>query len=411
MEESQAIVPAAPASVPSVAESLPAAQPATIPPSPVEPAFESAVSSKHLPNLTSRDSRELQPGEPERLTSDNKVSSEWLNWLAAQHSLPVTDEDKPEPAPAELAEFGLNLPEIKSALNSLANMYTGIEGVADALSEVYAVSPETYTDIVSVVVAADPAFVIGVLEAQDAIPAGLFDPAPEIQLPSDLIRWIPQDLASTAKGLDPALLYEWLSRGQEALIYNLDRQAELNQLVAEERGRVDAEWGQALDRAQQQGQAQLEALTEQSLNDHERFLSQWKPTGDRQADDTLRAMVSAAAIGVVLADPKFLGLWQAVNIQLRNAPVWRVYGEFARADEWERSARGYAQRLDVRLRAEMRDQIKTLAPILKGVVEKQKPAEPPDPEPPKLKNGKTNDVWMAWMLRDQQRKRAASAAR
>lgn len=349
--------------------------------------------------------------EPARLNKSGKTSDDWMNWMI--RNLPGVEpaEDQPEPAPAQLAEFGLSLPEIKSALNSVGRMYESIEGVADALGEVYDADPVTYTNIFHVMLAADPTYAIGYLQELGVVPDDFGDPPPVNQIPADLARWIPEDLHPTAQTLAPSVLYQWAERGSESLVYNLDKQAELNQLVSTERERIAGQWNEALDRAEAAGRSNLAELTDRYLSAHETELNKWKPAGKNEAaNNIIRTAVFYGAFSDLFGDPKFLGMYQAMRLMLTDAPVHRVYAQYEIADRYERDARQYAAQFFTRLGQHIRNGIGTLNSVFKGTIEPDAPAETPDPEPARLgKDGKTSPAYLAWVTRHAERTAAKAA--
>ncbi len=402
----------APASIPTVTEAP--SMPATI--ATAETPRQSAVTADMIPRSYSQPTApKYAKGdqEPERLTSDkSKVSPEWQQWLAAQHATPQLDEDQPEPAPAELAEFGLNLPEIKSALTSIGRMYQSIEGVADALGEVYNADQTTYYNAFNVLLASDPAYALGYLQQLGEVPQDFGDPLPENTLPADLAYAIPEDLHSTARGLAPAVLRQWAQQGVGHLVYELDKQEQLNQLVITERERVTQQWDEALDRAEQTGRSQLAELNNLYLNAHAEQLERWQPTRSERVNRLLQTVAFYGAQTDLLSDQKFSALREHINFWTLNGPTYRVYGQHEKADEGERTARMYAAQFNTRLGQLIKSGIQFLtaeiSPAFKG--NEPEPEEKPDPAPPTLKNGKTSPEYLAWVTR-QAEKRAAAAKR
>lgn len=178
---------------------------------------------------------------------------------------------------------------------------------------------------------------------------------------------IPQELRGIAKQVPANQLIEWLDKGtDESLIYNLQREARLNQLDTAQRQQHEQAWRTAGQQAEAEGTQSVEGLTDQYEKAHYAQFEKWQPFGpnDPQNQFLYRAVLEGAH-ATLLADKQWQQMYQDAVNKLQNAPMRRLRNEHIAADQDERDARGLAARYNTRLGQVMKAHIQKLDSIFK----------------------------------------------
>lgn len=432
MEESTsiAVVPSAPASVPTVVEAP--SSPATIPPSVTEAPFESAVSSKHLPLVNGKISQQefdrlasLADAETERQAADpppvawekGQVTEEYKRWMERQTNPAARRTPRAPAVSKEFKALGYSSnDEAWQTLTTVRDLYEKPDGPANALAEVEKRSPEVFNRIRNLVIASNPHLSL----KQSALLTGWDmdeEPAPSNELPHDLARHIPPDLQQTARTVPQDLLYLWAEKGTDTLVYNLQQESQAIEAQQQQTAEFNQQWEKAITEAEATGHANLAALVGQFESAHHKELEKWRPFGaSKEANEATRRMAFAGALDHLLSDQKWLDIHNRLSRLITAAPNGRLFGQHAMADEAEREARQLAQQFSTRLGQMIRDQVKLVDNAIRGAIahaveealqqqanaplapmdesRSMRPGEPPRRDP---KSGRTSSAWLDWL--------------
>jgi hypothetical protein len=215
------------------------------------------------------------------------------------------------------------------------------------------------------------------------------------QLTADDWARIPENLRGIANQVPTNQLIEWLDKGtNESLIYNLEREAKLNQLDTTQRQQAEHAYRQASQQAEQQGRQAVEQLTEQYTKAHYAQLEKWQPFGpnDPQNQFIYKAILEGAH-ATLLEDPQWQKVFADAEQALERAPMRRLQNEHFAADADERGARQAAMRYNTRLGQEMKKMITSLDSVFKDARayrEQQRQSAPDRKEIPGISSTASN---------------------
>jgi len=236
------------------------------------------------------------------------------------------------------------------------------------------------------------------------------------QLTAEDWQRIPQELRGIANQVPINQLVEWLDKGtDESLIYNLQREAKLNQLDTTQRQQAEQAYRTARQEAETQGSQAVEQLTDQYEKAHLAQLAKWQPFGPEAGEQNqqLYRSILEGAHATLLADPQWHKVYEDTVNKLQNAPMRKLNNEHFAAGADERDARAAAMRYNARLGQVMRSQIQMLDSVFRDARayrESQRSQIPQRTEisgmgsaagangaPPTLLNGKTNPAWLEYV--------------
>jgi len=188
------------------------------------------------------------------------------------------------------------------------------------------------------------------------------------QLTADDWARIPQELREIANQVPINQLIEWVDKGtDESLVYNLQREAKLNQLDATQRQQAETAYRQARQEAETQGSQAVDELTGQYEKAHLAQLSKWQPFGPEAGEQNqqLYRSILEGAHATLLADPQWHKLYEDSVSKLQNAPMRKLNNEHFAAGADERDARAAAMRYNARLGQVMRGMISNLDSVFR----------------------------------------------
>jgi len=262
-----------------------------------------------------------------------------------------------------------------------------------------------------------PNDLIAVLQHVGAMPAAQ-TASNANQLTAEDWQRIPQELREIAKQVPINQLIEWLDKGtDESLLYNLQREAKLNQLDTSQRNQAEQAWRQARQEAETQGAQAVDQITEQYEQAHLAQLAKWQPFGPDggEQNQQLYRSILEGAHATLLADPQWRDTYQRAVDALQNAPMRKLNNEHFAASADERDAKAAAMRYNARLGQVMRGMIQNLDSVFRDARayrESQRSQIPQRTEisglsgtvgangaPPTLdKNGKISGQWLDHMI-------------
>lgn len=314
----------------------------------------------------------------------------------------------------QLEQFG-GLEGVKETMSLAGDLFTKPEqGVGSFLTSLYDKAYPSYEKLVKSVIEQNADFALEQLQE-----AGKLPPTQSAgQLTAEDWKRIPENLREIAKQVPVNQLIDWLDKGtDESLLYNLEREAKLNQLDSSQRQHAERQWREQSQAAQQQGQEAVDNLSGQYAQAHFTELSKWKPLGpdNEQGNQTIYNMAWQGALSDLLADPKFAQMHKDTGELLKGAPLRRLQNESFAADQDERKARQMAAQLNTRVGQLLRERVKLLDSVFRDARayrESQRSEIPQrteisglsstagaNGEPPRLtKDNKVNPSWTDWMI-------------
>lgn len=279
-------------------------------------------------------------------------------------------------ARAQEREHRKQVAELRQQLTQLEK-FGGLEGATQMLgpvNELFA-NPEqgatkfldtlsqqalpAYKQMVNDILSTEREYIISQLQQAGALPAT----QSAGQLTAEDWARIPQEFHATAKQVPADQLINWLENGtDESLLYNLGREAKLQQLDTAQRQQAERQWREQSQAAQKQGYEAATQLGEQFTKEHFSRLSKWQPLGpdNEPQNQTIYKMAFEGAQADLLSDPKFSQMYQDAYRLLTEAPMRRMRNESLAADQDERKARQMAAQINTRLGQMLRERVKLL---------------------------------------------------
>jgi len=218
-----------------------------------------------------------------------------------------------------------------------------------------------YRAIADDLVEAESAYLISKLQAAGKLPETQAQTAG--QLTAEDWQRIPKELHNVAKQVPVAQLIQWLDQGgDDGLLYNLEREAKLQQLDGAQRQQAEMAQRQAHQQAEQQGYQAIQALSDQYTKAHYAQLAKWQPFGPENGtqNQQLYSAILEGAFAQLRQDPQWETLRMNAVKALSQAPLRRLNGEHMAADADEREAHKAAARFNTRLGQVMKGMIQSL---------------------------------------------------
>lgn len=315
----------------------------------------------------------------------------------------------------QLEQFG-GMEGVKQSHALLTGLVSNPEqGVGAFLGSLHKQAYPAYERLVNDVIRAHPEYAIQQLQASGKLPA---TQTSANQLTAEDWGKIPQEFREIAKQVPVDQLINWIDNGTpESLLYNLQREAKLNQLDSTQREQAERQWREQSQQAQQQGQQAANDLGGQYMQAHYKEMSKWKPLGpdNEPSNQMVYKMAYEGAFADMLSDPKFSQMYADAYKLITNAPMRRLQNEGLAADADEREARRMAAQINTRLGQILRERVKLLDSVFRDARayrESQRSEIPQrteisglstaagaNGEPARLTNdGKVSDKWMDWMI-------------
>lgn len=310
----------------------------------------------------------------------------------------------------QLEQFG-GLEGVNQSMSLVNDLLTNPQKALDAISQQ---ALPVYRQMVDDILTTEREYVIQQLQQAGALPAT----QSAGQLTAEDWARIPQEFHATAKQVPADQLINWLENGtDESLLYNLGREAKLQQLDTAQRQQAERQWREQSQAAQKQGYEAAIQLGEQFTKAHFNEMSKWKPLGpdNESSNQIIYNMVLEGAQASLLSDPKFGQMYQDAYRLLTEAPTRRMRNETLAADQDERKARQMAAQINTRQGQMIRERVKLLDSVFKDARayrESQRSEIPQRTEisgmstkagangaPPTLtKDGKVNPSWIENMI-------------
>lgn len=352
---------------------------------------DSATTGQQTATQTALATEEFSPGwafdeQPDQQSAIPENDDDLQGMLADPNLDPSRTPGLVEAIKTARAEAKQYKAESKQYRESVAALeqYGGIEQVAQTMNVVNGLlqTPETgaLNFLQAVATDAQPAYWAIVQNLAQAAPDDLIAalqhagrlPTTQAatgagQLTADDWTRIPENLRGIANQVPTNQLIEWLDKGtDESLIYNLQREAKLNQLDTTQRQQAEHAYRHASQQAEQQGRQAVEQLTEQYASAHYAQLEKWQPFGpnDPQNQGIYKAILEGAH-ATLLEDPQWQKVFADAEQALERAPMRRLQNEHFAADADERGARQAAMRYNTRLGQEMKKMITSLDSVFK----------------------------------------------
>lgn len=313
----------------------------------------------------------------------------------------------------QLEQFG-GLEGVNQTMGLVNNLLTNPEqGIGSFLSTLYDTAYPSYEQLVKNVIAQNADYALEQLQE-----AGKLPPTQSAgQLTAEDWARIPENLREIAKLVPVNQMIEWLDKGtDETLLYNLNREAKLQELDGTQRQHAEQQWREKSQEAQRQGRELVNSLAGQHEQALYAKLEKWKPLGpdNEPQNQVIHKMAWQGALADLLADPKFAQMHADAGELLRNAPLRRMRNESFAADQDERKARQYAAQMSTRLGQILRERVQLLDGVFRDARayrETQRSEIPQRTEisgmsstaganggPPMLtKDGKVNPAWAETM--------------
>lgn len=314
---------------------------------------------------------------------------------------------------AQLEAYG-GLEGVNKTMGLVSDLLTNPEqGIGSFLNTLYDTAYPSYEQLVKNVIAQNADYALEQLQE-----AGKLPPTQSAgQLTAEDWARIPEELRDAARQVPVNQLIEWLDKGtDETLLYNLNREAKLQQLDGTQRQQAEQQWREKSQEAQRQGQELVNSLAAQHEQALYTKLEKWKPLGpdNEPQNQVIHKMAWQGALADLLADPKFAQMHADAGELLRNAPLRRLQNESFAADQDERKARQYAAQMSTRLGQVLRERVQLLDGVFRDARayrETQRSEIPQRTEisgmsstaganggPPMLtKDGKVNPAWAETM--------------
>src|SRR5262245_57039106 len=237
------------------------------------------------------------------------------------------------------------------------------------------------------------------------------------QLTADDWARIPDELRGIANQVPINQLIEWLDKGtDESLIYNLQREAKLNQLDTTQRQQAEQAYRQARQEAETAGRQAVDDLTDRYEQAHLAQFAKWQPYGPEageQNQQLYRALLEGAH-ATLLADKQWHDVYETAIGKLQNAPMRKLNNEHFAAGADERDAKSAAMRYNARLGQVIRGMVQSLDSVFRDAraYRDQQRSQIPqrteisgvsssagsNGEPARLtKDGKISPAWYDWL--------------
>jgi hypothetical protein len=234
-------------------------------------------------------------------------------------------------------------------------------GVLPFLQELASKATPAYQRMVDSLVKYESEYLVDALRAAGKLPETSAQAPAAGQLTAEDWARIPKELHGVARQVPVDQLIQWLDQGNDdSLIYNLQREATLQELYARQHEQTERQWRAAVEQAQASGQQAIDSLSEQYEKAHYAQLSKWQPFGPEAAEQNQRlyTMILEGAHAFLLQDKQWQQVYQDAMTKLQQAPLRRLHNEHMAADADERDARGLAARYNARL-----------GQIMKGIIQ------------------------------------------
>lgn len=283
------------------------------------------------------------PGLVEALRNARKDSRE----IRGQFKQYQTDRQQLEQA---FEPYG-GLQGAQQTLDVVTNLFDNPEtATVPFLQNLFERAYPTYQSVFDNVIEADPNYAIQRLQALGALPADLTQTRPG-SIDQETLQTIPENLREVAKSLPAEYLEDLLLQPENIRNFNLEREARMRQLDANQRAQAEQAWTSQVQQAQTQGRESFDALNDQYEQRHYQELDKWAPYGPDQPElnHDLHRDIVEGAFSKLLQEPKFEQMYRDIQRMLNEAPLRRLHKEALAAEQDERKARQYAMQLNSRL--------------------------------------------------------------
>lgn len=228
------------------------------------------------------------------------------------------------------------------------------------LNQLWQASQERYTRLVTDVVSTHPNEVIQMLQQAGKLPTELSPQPGAGQIDDEVYQALPQHLKDIYRNLPPSLREEYDLMKDEARNAILQEKYELHQVREAQQQAQQQQWQEKYQAAQTEGIQAADNLVRQYEQAHYQALTKWQPFGPDHEQGNQRVYRAAVegAFSETLSNPENARLYSAAQQMLREAPLLRLQGENARADQYVRRANEIARTFNARLGQNLRNFIK-----------------------------------------------------
>jgi hypothetical protein len=351
--------------------------------------------------------------EPPKLTSDNRTSSAWLDWVA--RGLPAQPEAEPAPVDdlAEYARYGKDHAANRESLAVLSDLLNpkSEHGPKNFLISLQRSAPQIFEKLQDVLIDSDRNYAVERLMLNGALPSALYLGPRE--LPHEDLMLVPQVYHQTLQSLPPAVYEHVMQMRPSEREFFLKTEADLQHRYAQMSQQQQAHYQSALVEAVNNGRKEAQALSQIYEREHYAWLEKNCRLFDKSANTVVHQALIESAFAVVLGQPRFVEIYNVAHELLAKAFVWDMHGDRQRANDALQTARQLAAQFNSRLGQEIRNRTKELEQAINARVGKEVEkivAELAQPKgaataagidmtgaPPTLKNGKTNPEFIEFL--------------